>query len=74
LSRRREPGRARFLLDDGRQPILLAELFPHEDVGCADARADQRPIVLAAIIEEIIEVDRLMRAMKVAYAEMKMPR
>ena len=38
--------------------------------GVAHARSDDRPVVIAAGVEEIVEIDRLMRAMKIADAEM----
>ena len=41
----------RFLLDDGREPVLRRELLPHRDVGLAHARADDRPVVIGAGIE-----------------------
>ena len=64
-------GRVRFLLDDRRQPILLAELLPDQRIGGADACADHRPIVAGTTVEEIVEIDGLMRAMKIADAKMK---
>ena len=39
-------------------------------VGVAHAGADDRPIVVAAGVEQIVEIDRLMRAMKIADADM----
>ncbi len=62
--------RVGFLFDDGRQPILLGELLAHDDVVVFHAGADERPIVVAPGAEQVVEIDRLMGAMKVADAEM----
>ena len=45
---------------------LLAHLF----VRRAHARADQRKVMAFAEIEQVIEIDGLMRAVKIADAEM----
>jgi len=58
-----------LLLDDGGQPVLRHELLAHRLVGGANADADQRPVVVAAKIEEVVEIDRLMRAVEVADAD-----
>ncbi len=63
--------RVGLLLDDGRQPVLRLELFPHVDVGLAHAGADDRPIAIDPGIEQVVEIDRLMGAVKVADADME---
>ena len=59
-----------FLLDDGRQPVLLGELVAHDGVVVPHAGADERPIMVASGAEQVVEIDRLVRAVKVADAEM----
>ena len=66
--------RVRLLLDDRRQPVLRLKLCAHVDVRLAHARADERPVAIGAGVEEIVEIDRLMGAMKVADADMNDPR
>ena len=39
-------------------------------LGSRHPGADQRPVVVAAGVEQVVEIDRLMRAMKIADAEM----
>ncbi len=58
-----------LLLDDRRQPVLRLELRAHVDVRLAHARADERPVVVGAGVEKVVEIDRLMGAMEVADAD-----
>ncbi len=59
-----------LLLDHRRQPVLRLELFAHVDVGLAHARADDRPFMVGPGVEKVVEIDRLMGAVKVADADM----
>ena len=61
--------RLRLLLDDRRQVILSGELGAHVDVVFAHAGADDRPVVIAPGGEQIVEINRLMRAMEIADAD-----
>ena len=47
-----------------------AELLAHGHVGLAHAGADDRPVAVAPGVEEVVEIDRLMGAMKIADADM----
>ena len=62
--------RLRLLLDDCRQPVLFLKLLTDRDVRIAHPRPDDRPVVIAPGVEQIVEIDRLMRAVKVADANM----
>lgn len=57
------------LLDHRRQEILRFELVAHDLVRWQDTRADDRPIAIASQVEKVIEIDRLMRAVEIADAE-----
>ncbi len=59
-----------LLLDHGGQPVLSLQLLAHGLVGWPHARADQRPVVIEPEVEQVIEIDGLMRAMEIADAEM----
>ncbi len=61
---------AGILLDHGGQPVLLGKLAATDLLGLEDAGADQRPVVADARIEQIVEIDGLVRAMEIADAEM----
>ena len=65
------PARIRPLLDHRREPILRHQRIAHGTVGSADAGADDRPVMVAARIEEPIQIDRLMAAMEVADTDMQ---
>ena len=60
-----------ILLDDGRQPVLLLKLRAARFFAIEYARADDRPVMPFARIEQIVEIDRLVRAMEIADAEMQ---
>ena len=62
---------AAVLLDHGGQPVLLLELLAADLLAVEHAGADQRPVMVAAGVEEVVEIDRLMRAMEIADAEMQ---
>ena len=62
---------AGVLLDHGGQPILLLELLAAGLLAVEDAGADDRPVVVEPGIEQVVEIDRLMRAVEVADAEMQ---
>ena len=47
------------------------ELLAHVDVGVAHARADERPVVVVAGVEQVVEIDRLMGAVEVADADVE---
>ena len=63
-------GRICFLLDDGCQPVLFFELLANVDIGVTNTGADNRPVMIAAGVEQIVEIDRLMRPVKIADANM----
>ena len=59
------------LLDDRRQIVLSREDSAHPFVGRHDAGSNQRPVVIGAAVEQGVEVDRLVGAMKIPDAEME---
>ena len=59
-----------LLLDHGGEPVLPHQLLPHRLIGRAYAGAHQRPVVPLTQIEQRVEIDGLMGAMKIADAEM----
>ncbi len=59
-----------LLLDHGGQPILRLQLLAHGFVGLAHAGADERPVVVEADVEQVVEIDGLVGAMEIADAEM----
>ena len=61
---------AGVLLDDGGQPVLFLELLPSDLLAVEHAGADDRPVMTGAGVEQIVEIDRLVRAMEIADAEM----
>ena len=61
---------ALLLLDDGGEIVLAGEGLPHGFVERHDAGADDGPVVVAAQVEQIVEIDAEMGAMKIADAEM----
>ena len=68
-----DPGgiRFRFEFHDGCQPVLRSESVANSLVVGSHAGADQRPLVVFAGIEEIVEVNRLMRAVKISDADVE---
>ena len=46
------------------------EFFAAALLAVEHAGADHRPVVVAAGVEQVVEIDRLMRAMEIADAEM----
>ena len=61
---------AAVLLDHGGQPVLLLELVAADLLAVEHAGPDDRPVMVVAGVEQIVEIDRLMRAMEIADAEM----
>ena len=64
---------ARFvclLLHHRGQVVLPQELFSHVGIVGAHAGADQRPVMVEPQVEQAVEIDRLVGAMKIADAEM----
>ena len=61
---------AAVLLDHGGQPVLLLELVAADLLALEHAGADDRPVMAVAGIEQVVEIDRLVRAMEIADAEM----
>jgi hypothetical protein len=59
-----------FLLDDGGEIILRGEFLAHHLVGRQHACTDNRPVMIEAHVEEIIEIDGEMGAVEIANAEM----
>ena len=70
--RRHPPGRAvGLLLDHGRQPVLRGELLAGDGIRRHHAGADDRPVVVTSHAEQVVEIDGLMRAVKIADSEMQ---
>jgi hypothetical protein len=59
------------LLDHRGQKILAREFFAPRPLALENPRPDQRPIAVDAGVEQIVEIDRLVRAMEIADAEMQ---
>ena len=59
------------LLDHRGQPVLFGQLLAAGLFALEDAGADQRPVMIVSRIEQFVEIDRLMRAMEIADAEMQ---
>lgn len=57
------------LFDDGRQEVLRGKLFAHDRIGRQDAGPDDRPIMILALVEQVVEIYGLMRPVEVADAE-----
>ncbi len=62
---------ARILLDHRGQPVLLLQLLAACLLALEHAGADDRPVMSVARVEQIVEIDRLMRAVEIADAEMQ---
>ncbi len=62
------------LLHDGRQEILGGEFLTHRLVGRQDARTDDPPVMVESFVEQVVQVDGLVRAVKIADAEMQYAR
>ena len=56
--------------DQRRQTVLRQELFPHRRIIGAHARAKDRPIMRFATLHQTVQIPRLMRAVKIAHADM----
>ncbi len=52
--------------DDGRQPVLGRQAFAHGGIIGFDAGADQGPVKVETLVEQPVQIDRLMRPVKVA--------
>ncbi len=52
------------------QKILCRQLVAHGLIGGQDTGPDDRPVVIRAGVEQIIQIDRLMGAVKIADTEM----
>ena len=61
---------AAVLLDDRGQPVLLFQLAAADLLAFEHAGADQRPVMADARIEQVVEIDGLVRAVEIADAEM----
>ena len=59
------------LLDDGGQPVLRGQPVAPGPLALEDAGADDRPVAVHAAVEQRIEIDRLVRAVEIANAEMQ---
>ena len=58
------------LFDHRGQPVLFPQFLPHGFVRRQDPGADDRPVMVAAGVEKIVEIDGLMGAMEIADTEM----
>src|SRR3546814_5913380 len=58
-------------LDHRRQPILRLERLAHPGIGRTHSRAEDRPVVVLAQSEQIVEIGRHMRAVEITQADMK---
>ena len=65
---------ASLLLNNGGVEILRQQLLAHHLVGFADPSTNQRPIMVVAKIEQFMQVNRLMRTVKVSATNMDNPR
>ncbi len=59
-----------FLFDNCGKPVLRLERVPHGIITATHTSADQRPIVPLTHSEQIVQIDSLVSAMKIADAEM----
>ena len=57
------------LLDHGRQPVLRGKIVAHGLIGSARANADHGEVVRQPLVHQPVEVDDLVRAVKVADTE-----
>ena len=69
----RHPGgiRTGLQLHHGGEPVLRLKSAAHGLIARAHAGPEQRPVEMPAPVEQVVEIDRLMGAVKIADADMQ---
>jgi len=58
---------------DRGKPVLPLQALPHGPVIGHEASSDDRPIMTLALLEQFVQIDRLVRPMKITDADVKDP-